>query len=223
MSDRPRGIAEYRTKALVEDVAGVIRSLASGPALVVGHDWGGIIAWRLAALHSELVRRLVVINAPHPQAFREQLRKHPAQWLRSSYVLFFQIPWLPERLIPANDFAALEKLLRHQPLNPDAFTERDVQLYKAAFAGPQGLTGPINYYRAAVRYPADLYGEPTTVTTPTLVLWSEQDPFLGVEVLEELRRWAPTSEICRAPQASHWLQNEQPEWVNDRLRAAFLG
>jgi pimeloyl-ACP methyl ester carboxylesterase len=113
-------------------------------------------------------------------------------------------------------------VLRHRPLNPDAFTERDVQLYKAAFAGPQGLTGPVNYYRAAMRYPADLNGEPTIVRTPTLVLWGDQDPFLGVEMLDELPRWVPASEICRTSTASHWLQNEQPEWVNHRLRA-FLG
>src|SRR5690606_22918766 len=84
-SDRPKGVRRYRVAELVADVRGLVRQLGGGPAYVVGHDWGGVIAWRLAALNPELVHKLAVLNAPHPAAFREGLRRNPRQWLRSSY------------------------------------------------------------------------------------------------------------------------------------------
>src|SRR5262249_33835635 len=89
-SEKPAGVRNYRVRLLVEDVAGLIRHTGAGRATVVGHDWGGVIAWRLAMDRPELVERLVILNAPHPGAFLRELR-NPAQWLRSAYVLFFQL------------------------------------------------------------------------------------------------------------------------------------
>jgi pimeloyl-ACP methyl ester carboxylesterase len=187
------------------------------PATIVGHDWGGLIAWRLAALHPELVARLVVLNAPHPGKFRAELKRHPGQWLRSSYALFFQLPRLPERAIRARDFALLERAFRSQPAQPDAFSDQDIAEYKRALDRPYGLTGPLNYYRAALRMPGDLYGEPQIVQPPTLVLWGEQDPFLSPRLTDDLERWAPQLCVERNPNSSHWLQNETPDWVNKLL------
>src|SRR5687767_11483549 len=103
-SDRPRGVPAYRAAELVKDLADLIRSTGE-PACLVGHDWGGVLAWRLAARHPELVRKLAVLNAPHLGRYQEALRRHPGQWLRSAYVLLFQVPGLPEWLFRAGDFA----------------------------------------------------------------------------------------------------------------------
>src|SRR5207248_10910107 len=96
-TDKPKGVRSYRVELLVGDVAALIDHAGAGRAAVVGHDWGGAVAWELALRHPERVRKLAALNAPHPAAFRRELRS-PAQWLRSSYMLFFQLPWLPEWL-----------------------------------------------------------------------------------------------------------------------------
>jgi pimeloyl-ACP methyl ester carboxylesterase len=220
-SSRPAGVRSYRTAALVEDVANLILQTEHPRAYVVGHDWGGVIAWRLAALRPDLVRKLAILNAPHPAAYRAELMRNPMQWLRSSYVLFFQTPWLPERLIRARGFRLLERVLRRGPANPEAFSPADIEEYKQALGGAGGLTGPLHYYRAAVRYPGDLYGPPQTVLAPTLVIWGCRDSYLSVRLTEHLDRWVGNLRIERLHPASHWVQNDAPEPVN-RLLIEFL-
>jgi epoxide hydrolase 4 len=220
-SDRPAAVCRYRVKRLVGDVAAFIRQVAGGSAFVVGHDWGGLLAFRLAALHPKLVRKLAVLNAPHPAAYRAELRRHPRQWFRSAYVLFFQLPRLPEMLLAAGDFAILERAWRGQPVHPGAFTEQDIVEYKRSFRRPGGLTGPLNYYRAAVRYPRDLHAPPQTIAAPTLVVWGEQDPYLGVRLLDHLADWVPNLRLERIADASHWVQNDVPGRVNQLLLHFF--
>lgn len=216
-SDRPAGIGNYRVTKLIEDVAGVIRQFGDGPAFVVGHDWGGILAWRLAALRPHLVRRLAILNAPHPSAFRRELKRNPLQWLRSSYVLFFQLPWLPEQLLSAHNFALLERSWRRQPARQEAFGDQEIAEYKRALSGPNGLVGPLNYYRAALRYPLELYSSPQLITAPTLLIWGERDPFLSVRLTEDLETWVPDLKVVRIRDASHWVQNEVSGTVNREL------
>jgi epoxide hydrolase 4 len=217
----PAGVANYRVAKLVEDVAGLVREVAGGPAFVVGHDWGGVLAWRLAAQYPALVRGLAVLNAPHPAAFREELRRNPVQWLRSWYVLFFQLPGLPEWSLRAGDFALLERAWRRQPVHPGAFRPEDIAAYKRALRRPGALTGPLNYYRAAFRYPRDLYSPPQAVQAPTLLVWGERDPFLGVRLTEGLGQWVPDLRVERIADASHWVQNDVPDRVNGLLIRFF--
>jgi epoxide hydrolase 4 len=158
-SSRPRAVRDYRVRFLIDDVVHLIQRLDQQPAVIVGHDWGGVIAWRLAALELHVVQRLVVLNAPHPAAFRRALMRSPTQILRSSYAMFFQLPWLPEALLQAGDFAVLEQIWRSTSRR-NAFSEYDICAYKTALRRPTGLTGPLNYYRAAVRWPGDLYSGP---------------------------------------------------------------
>jgi pimeloyl-ACP methyl ester carboxylesterase len=217
LSERPTGVAAYRTRELVADVADLIATVAGGRAYVVGHDWGGVIAWRLAAQQPELVEKLVILNAPHPAAYRGVLARHPSQWLRSWYVGLFQLPWLPERLIAARDFALLARTLRRAPHNPNAFTDDDLALYKTAFRQPGALTAALNYYRAALRFPGDLYRDPQTIEAPTLVVWGDHDPFLSRRLSEGLERWAPNLRVVHLAEAAHFVQNESPERVNQEL------
>ncbi len=219
-SDKPAGVANYRMGPLLSDVAGLIRESDERRAIVVGHDWGGAIAWKFAMLHPEMVERLIVVNAPHPAAFARELGS-PGQLARSAYGLFFQLPWLPERVIAAGDFALLERMLRREPVRPGAFSPEDVRLYKQALARPGALTAALNYYRAVARYPGELRKGLRPILAPTLLIWGERDRYLGIRLTEGLQRWVPNLRLARLPGVSHWAQNDNPEQVN-RLMLDFL-
>jgi epoxide hydrolase 4 len=221
-SSCPAGVRNYRMAFLVQDIARLIKRLEVGPAVVIGHDWGGVIAWRLAALHPHLVRGLVILNAPHPFAFRRELRTNPVQWLRSWYAGFFQMPWLPEAVLRARGFAPIRHMLRVTAVSEDAFTEADLEAYAQAIGRPGRLTAALNYYRAALRYSADLHSGPSTVTTRTLVIWGERDPALSSHLADGLERWASNIDVVRIPDASHWVQHDAPGQVNELLRRFML-
>jgi len=220
LSDKPPGVAGYRLEALTGDVAGLIAHAGAASAAVVGHDWGGGIAWTLAMRRPELVRKLAVLNAPHPAVFLRELRR-PGQLLRSWYMFFFQLPWLPELLLRAGNYALLERTLRRDPVRPGAFTEDDIRRYKEALSQPGARTAAINYYRAAFRRMRSASRGMAPVTVPTLLIWGEQDRYLGRRMTEGLDRWVPDIRVARLPDASHWVQQDAPERVNEFL-AGFL-
>jgi epoxide hydrolase 4 len=151
-SDKPPRVRDYRPSVLAQEVADLIVALGAGSAAVAGHDWGGALAWLLAMQRLERIQRLVVLNAPHPNRFPKGLGS-PWQ-LRSWYMLAFQLPWLPERLMAARDFQALRRSLRRQPTRPGAFTVQDIDRYVAAAAQPGALRAAINYHRPPPHQPA---------------------------------------------------------------------
>lgn len=219
-SDKPRGVASYRLDLLTSDVAGLIAHAGQQKAHVIGHDWGGAIAWAVAMRHPEVVDKLVVLNAPHPAVFFRELRV-PRQMLRSWYVLFFQVPVLPELFIRFGNYSFLDRMLLREPVHRDAFSADDVLLYKQALSQPGALTAAINYYRAAIRYRRDAQRAIRRITTPTLLLWGERDRYLGLALTKGLEPWVPDLRIQRIADASHWVQNDAPEQVN-RALLAFL-
>lgn len=152
LSDKPSGVSAYRMENLVADVEGLIRQTDLKRAHVVGHDWGGLIGWWLAMLAPDRVERLGILNAPHPAAFRREIRM-PDQMLRSWYAAAVQLPVLPELAIRRDDFALLESAFRASTVRPGAITDDDVRRYKQAAARPGALTAMLNYYRAAARRP----------------------------------------------------------------------
>jgi epoxide hydrolase 4 len=215
LSDKPPGVASYRMSLLVEDVAGLIRHAGAERACVVGHDWGGAIAWKLALIRPDLVERLAILNAPHPAALRRELHGL-AQWFRSAYVLFFQLPRLPEWLILRDGCAFLDKVLR-QTVRRGAFSREDVALYKQALAVPGAATAALNYSRAAMRFPTRPADDERPITAPTLLVWGERDRYLGVRLSEGLTRWVRRLRVERLRDASHWVQNDDPQRVNALL------
>jgi pimeloyl-ACP methyl ester carboxylesterase len=219
-SDKPRGVGNYRIDLLTADVAGLVAHAGVPRAHIVGHDWGGAVAWAVAMRHPEVVDRLVVLNAPHPAAFFRELRT-PRQLLRSWYILFFQLPALPELFLRRGNYAFLDRALLREPVHRDAFSAAEVRLYKEALAQPGALTAAINYYRAAIRYRRDARRTFRRVTAPTLLLWGERDPYLGRALTKGLEAWVPDLRVRCFPDASHWVQNDAPEQVNQAL-LAFL-
>jgi epoxide hydrolase 4 len=219
-SDKPPGVGSYRLDLLTADVAGLIAHADRQKAHIVGHDWGGAVAWAVAMQRPEVVDKLVVLNAPHPAAFFRELRT-PRQLLRSWYVLFFQLPVLPEMFLRRGNYSFLDRALLDEPVRPDAFSAEDVRLYKEALSRPGALTAAINYYRAALRYRRDAQRAIRRITAPTLLLWGERDRYLGLALTEGLEPWVPDLRIRTIPDASHWVQNDSPEQVNQAL-LAFL-
>jgi pimeloyl-ACP methyl ester carboxylesterase len=217
LSDKPAGVRSYRIEALLGDLAGLIAHLGEEKAHVVGHDWGGAFAWYAPLFLPERLLSLTLLNAPHPLAFRRELNTNPAQRKKSSYVFFFQLPWLPERQIRAGNFAAVEKMLRRDPVSPGTFSDEDIRLYKQALAKPGALTAAVNYYRAALRFPPRARGRAWPEGLKTLVVWGERDRYLGPGLLEGLDRWVPNLTVERIPDASHWVQADAPARVNEIL------
>jgi pimeloyl-ACP methyl ester carboxylesterase len=220
LSGKPPGVQAYRLEALTADVAALVRHAGAGRAAVAGHDWGGLIAWHMPLHHPETIDKLIILNSPHPAAYWRELRRGPGQWLRSWYILFFQLPWLPEAVLGAGKGALLGRVLRCVPSG--AFSDADVRLYQRALTRPGALTAALNYYRAAfLRGPRLLAEADRPIRTPTLVIWGERDPYLGLRLTEGLERWAPNLRLERLADAGHWVQNEAPERVN-RLMIDFL-
>jgi pimeloyl-ACP methyl ester carboxylesterase len=221
LSERPRGVHAYRMEALTADVAELIRHAGASRATVVGHDWGGLVAWQVPMHYPEVVERLIVLNAPHPGAARREIRTL-AQLRKSWYVFFFQLPGMPEWSIRRGGFAGIAKILRTEPVRSGAFTAEDIRFYQEAIAQPGALNAALNYYRALFRRSWREWSKPIpAITIPTLVIWGEQDPYLGLPLLQGLEQWAPNVRVERVPDASHWIQVDAPEKVN-RLMIDFL-
>jgi pimeloyl-ACP methyl ester carboxylesterase len=217
LSDKPKGVEGYDLERLARDVERLIGALGEEHAVVVGHDWGGIVAWAVAMLHPERVGRLVILNVPHPERFSRGLRT-PRQLLKSSYAFFFQIPWLPERVLRAGDFAVVRSVFRNDPVRPGTFGEDDIDRYVEALSRPGALTAPINYYRAlARRAPALARKLRRRIEAPVLVIWGQRDLFLVPELARPDPALVPDVRVERLPDASHWVQQDRPERVNALL------
>lgn len=220
LSDKPRGWRLYGTDHLADDIAGLIRCLGRERAHVVGHDWGAAVAYATAMRHPEVVERLAILNCPHQartlEAFRtlKQLRK-------SWYVFLFQIPRLPERRLLREDFSLAKRILRTD--SPAGFTDEDLERYAEAWAQPGALTAMLDYYRAALRQsPRSAATRLRPIEAPTLVIWGMRDRALGSELAEPPARWVPNARIEWIPEATHWVQHDAPERVNELL-TEFLG
>jgi pimeloyl-ACP methyl ester carboxylesterase len=221
-SDKPAQVKDYVISELVEDVVQLIYSFGHERAIVVGHDWGAAVAWDVALTHPEMVEKLIILNVPHPRLFIQNLLTNPRQMLRSWYIGFFQIPWLPEQLIKAGNYRFIDQAFRGMAVHKQQFLNEDIAQYKAAIAKPRALTSAINYYRAAARHRLQgMISADPVVTMPTLVVWGEQDAALGKELNIGLERYVPDLTLHYIPDASHWVQQDCPDLVT-RYMLDFL-
>jgi epoxide hydrolase 4 len=203
LSDKPHGLEAYRVSRLARDVDAVRQALGAERMCLVGHDWGGAVAWTYAMRYPERLTRLVILNAPHPAVFLKHIRR-PAQLRKSWYMFFFQLPRLPEAALRAGKFAFIRRELR----DPE---------YVAALAQPGALTATINYYRAMFRRPRGIpLRKWPRIEAPVLVIWGQRDRFLGPELAAPDEHLVPNVRLERLP-TSHWVQLEAPERVNELL------
>lgn len=225
-TDKPKGVDKYRLIFLARDVLGLMNALDEKKAIIIGHDWGGAVAWSLAAFYPQAVEKLVLLNAPHPNAYTRRSRDSWRQLQKSWYVFFFQTSDVPEEVLSRNNFSFLKSMLRDSLVRKDVFTDEDLSAYVDAWSKPGALTAALNYYRANM-HPALLFSEKTVafpkIKSPTLVLWGEQDVALSKELIINSEEFvdAPYS-IRYFPDCGHWVQLEEPELVNKFL-VEFLG
>lgn len=219
LSEKPGG--GYDLASLDADVAGLITAFGAERADVVAHDWGGVIAWDFAARWPDLPRRLVILNAPHLALYRREVW-HPRQLRRSLYAVYFQVPWLPEWTLSRHDYASLRVLWNAVRRISPEMTAEDVERYVVAMARPGALSAALAYYRTLTRRGLGGLAPGRRIEAPTLVLWGERDPALGIHLLDGLDRWVADLHIRRFPDAGHWLALQRP---NDVAREvlAFLG
>lgn len=217
-SDKPEGVEAYRMTELVGDVAALIQALGEERAVIVGHDWGGALAYAFAMRHPEMTAKLAVLNCPHPEPFARALTEGDMAQLRKSwYMFFFQLPGLPEALLARDDFRMLKRFA-YDHAKRGTFGKQDVARYVEAFAKPGALTGAINWYRAMFRRPQGGRAYPA-IAAPTLVIWGTADHFLGEHLLRGMKRhFTGPFRVRRLPGVSHWVQQEAPKRVNALLR-----
>jgi len=214
LSSKPVGVSSYAMPEVVSDVIAIADQLGQEKIFLAGHDWGAAVAWSAALLHPQRIAKLVVLNVPHPSVMRKFLSTRPRQFLRSWYMFFFQLPWLPEALFSAfNYHIGARSLLRSS--RPGTFSAEDLAQYRLAWSQPGALTAMINWYRALFRIRIKLQNK--TVRVPTRILWGERDDFLLTEMAHESLRYCTTAELFTFANATHWLQHEEPARVSDLL------
>jgi len=215
LSDKP---GDYSIEALVADVVSLGRAVAGPEARVhlAGHDWGGVVAWQVAAREPAFVKSLIIMNAPHPTLFARNLRRSPRQVLRSSYMLFFQAPRLAEWALTRRRASAIADAFRRSAARPGAFSDADLDAYRRAFLRPGAASAAIGYYRRAFRQGARSLPK-HAILVPALVLWGERDPVLPPSVNDGLDEWVKNLTIRRIPDCGHWTQQERPDVVNREM------
>lgn len=223
-SDRPAAVADYRIDRLVRDMVELVHGLGYENALFVAHDWGGAVAFSTAIAHPTLMRRLMILNAPHPVPFAKGLARDPAQQRASAYMNDLRAPDCEARLL-VNDCEAL--LSKFRSSSGDWLTPELAARYREAWRQPGALTGALNYYRASPLYPpigddpgaAGLTLDPSAfiVRVPTTVVWGMDDTALLPTLLDGLDEWIPDLTIVRIPGASHWLIDERPDAIATQL------
>jgi pimeloyl-ACP methyl ester carboxylesterase len=212
-SDKPKGIAAYDVDRLADDVAALAKHYTDQPIFLVGHDWGAVAAWWTTTRHPALVRKLAVLNCPHPAIWRDAMKSVPAQRRASWYVAAFQIPWLPEALMRARNFDALCTAIRESKA---PVSEEEIARYRAAWGQPGALTAMVNWYRAVLRH--DFRPIPAgSIKTPVRIVWGEQDRYALPALAELSKALCADAELTYVPEATHWVAADAAAKVNAML------
>jgi epoxide hydrolase 4 len=222
-SSRPEGIEAYAMENLEEDVAALIQASGAKEVVLIGHDWGALIAWSYAMFGRVPIARLIIMNVPHPALAQKGLRTL-RQLAKSWYIFFFQLPWIPEWQLARNDCAAIAQAFRGMAVDKTRFPREVLRVYQDAAAQPGALTAMVNYYRALVRglRRNQRRGTPR-IEVPTLMIWGEEDAALGKELTYGTDEYVNNLTLRYLPKVSHWVQQEAPETVNEMMAAWLLG
>lgn len=222
-SEAPRPVSAYSLQHLVADVAALAAHVSEGGGSMplVGHDWGGVVAWAAAAHHPELFDRLVILNAPHPDNFVRNAMRNPRQFLMSWYILAFQVPGVVEMILARK--GGLRKVYRDTSVNFGAFDEETLAHYEDSLGRYEAITGPLKYYRAAMRDLITGRAKPLPrVKADTLVLWGQQDRALGPWIPEGCETFVTGKyELKRLEGISHWVPEEAPDKVAESMSTWF--
>ena len=215
LSDKPKNVKEYDIYTLVDDIIGLIDALGYEKVNLVGHDWGALVAWRLANKYPERLHRLGIMNAPHPAVMKRFLQRDLEQLRRSWYVFLFQLPWIPETGMQQDNWRRAERSLRNTS-KTNSFTDEDILKYKEAWSQPGAVTSTINWYRAALRYQPPAPKDPR-IKVPTLMMWGMQDFALSHRMARPSMDYVDEGNLILFPEATHWVHLDEAEEVNHYL------
>ncbi len=222
-SSKPSGVSEYAIDHLLDDVTALIDASGRDEITLIGHDWGAAQAWMFAIRRVRPLARLVIMNVPHPACMRRELRTF-RQLRRSWYVFFFQIPWLPEKMLVARRAAMIGRSFQDMAIDKTRFPDEVTDVYRNAAMRRGALRSMLNYYRAALRGARKAAGEELPmISTPTLMLWGLDDSALGKETTDGTDDYVDNLTLRFLPGVSHWVQQEAPEIVNAMLLAWLDG
>lgn len=222
-STKPPKVADYDFDVLLEDLGALVDVTGRTDLTLIGHDWGAAQAWGFASRQVRPLERLVIMNVPHPTCFQRELRRF-RQLRRSWYIVFFQIPWLPERLMLARNAKGIADAFTNMAIDDSRFPEEVTDVFRAAAQRPDAMRSMINYYRALMRSARRTLGEEVPhIDTPTLMLWGLEDTALGRETTEGTDEFVTDLTLRYLPGVSHWVQQEAPEKVNAMLLAWLDG
>ncbi len=217
-STRPKDRRQYALNYLIDDIGALIDAAQSehpaSEVMIIAHDWGAIVAWMFAIKKTRPLTKLVIMNVPHPKVAQREIAKWRQIW-RSWYILFFQLPWLPERSLLRNDAAAIKDVFLKMAVDKSRFPDEVLQVYAAAAQRPGAITAMVNYYRALLRdYDMTAQAGDGRIDIPALLIWGEEDSALNIHCCEGTEQWVPQLTLRRLPAVSHWVQQEAPEAVN---------
>lgn len=219
LSDKPEGIEQYTLDLLRDDVTGLIDYFGRNNAVIIGHDWGGAVGWHVAVTKPGYVDKLIAVNIPHPKALPRVLAKNPLQWVKSSYIAFFQLPELPEKALAADYFKSMVGSLVSTS-NPDTFSEEDLAAYREAWGQPGALTAMLNWYRA-IREGNIMQMPNRKITVPVRIIWGLGDQFLSSMLAKESLNFCEDGELVFVGEATHWVHHEQA-YILNMLISRFL-
>jgi len=216
LSDKPPDVTAYRVELLASDVANLINALGYQRADLVGHDWGGGVAWQVVIRHPERVRRLAIIDTPHPQAGEGfETKGADITWYRS----FMQVPWIPELSARLGNYWLLASNLLNTS-RPGTFPEAVMDVFRSAWDQPGARTATVNWYRASFRYPPRPERE-QRVATPTLIIIAPNDAFIPADLTRRSARFLDHGRVVELASGTHWVIQEDPETIS-RLLIAFF-
>ncbi|MGL5837263.1 MAG: alpha/beta fold hydrolase [Sphingorhabdus sp.] len=225
-SSKPEGIAAYRIDTLLQDVAALIdlakKEATADEVMLVAHDWGAIVAWMFAIRQVRPIDRLVIMNVPHPKCAEREIR-HWRQIRKSWYIYFFQLPWLPEKMLLRNDAEPIRSIFTASAANKHLFSHTEMDIYARAAQRPYAMQAMVNYYRALLRHQDMRKTGDAMVHLPTLVIWGENDLALDIHLLDGMQQWVPDLTLHRLPGISHWVQQDAPDEVNRVLSEWLAG
>jgi pimeloyl-ACP methyl ester carboxylesterase len=214
-SGKPRGVDAYRLDRLADDIFDLADALGGEAFQVVGHDWGASVAWWMATRRPARLRRMVALSAPHPAVWRRAMAEDRAQRQKSRYVQMLRLPWLPEALIKAGGYSGLAKAFA-TAARPEAFGPEILAEYQSAWRRPGALTATLNWYRALFRQDLPMPAA-ASLTSPTLVLWGDKDPYARPELANESAALCADARVVHFANAGHWLAHDEPAAVRDQL------
>ncbi len=218
ISDKPRGLRAYNLDELAADVLGLIEASGREQVILVGHDWGAAVAWFTALKYPQRLAKLVILNAPHHDVFRQTLTTSVKQRRKSWYFGLFQLPFLPEFICRSG---GLENTFINTA-RPGTFSPDERADYQQAWSQPGALTSMINYYRAIIQSPPQSLPS-SYVKVPTLMIWGKQDAFLSADMAQPSIDFCDDGRLVFIDNATHWVQHEEPEQVNQLLGEFFAG